>query len=123
MAMDYQSSVTLASKAAAGVEFEVARMSFGRRLELMRQVRDLSQRREFHDAAGTPGGQMESAVLSMEIDALYWRWGLQAVRGLQIDGAAVDAAAQWERGPEALTREILTAIRAEAGLSEDERKN
>ena len=121
--MEYQSVVSRPSLSVAGVEFEVVRMSFGRRLELMKQVRELSQRREFHQAGETPGDRMEAALLSMEIDRIYWQWGLRAIHGLVLDGAPVTAEDQWASGPEALTREILEGIRAEAGLGEAERKN
>jgi len=45
------------------------------------------------------------------------------VDGLVIDGRKADPAALVERGPEELCREALAAIRAETGLSEEERKN
>ena len=121
--MEYQSVVRKPSAALLGVEFELARMSFGRRLELMKQVRELSQRREFHQAGETPADRMEAALLSMEIDRLYWQWGLRAVHGLQLDGVPATVEGLWATGPEALSREILEAIRAEAGLTETERKN
>ncbi len=121
--MEHQSFVRKASATMAGVEFEVARMSFGRRLELMKQVRALSQRQEFHQAGESAADQMEAAVLSMEIDRIYWQWGLQAIHGLTLDGETATVETLWTRGPEALTREILTEIRGEAGLNEDERKN
>lgn len=121
--MEHQSVARRASAALAGVEFEVVRMSFGRRLELMKQVRTLSQRQEFHQAGETAANKMEAAVLSMEIDRIYWEWGVRAIHGLTLDGEPATAESAWTRGPEALTREILAAIREEAGLSEDERKN
>jgi hypothetical protein len=105
------------------VEFAVARMSFGRRLDLMLQVRELSREREFHAAGESDFARMESAVISMEIDRLYWRWGLKSVRGILIDGEEATPGNLWEHGPEALTREILEAIRFEAGLNDNERKN
>jgi hypothetical protein len=111
------------SKTNPGVEFEVARMSFGRRLDLMREVRDISRQREFHHAGESDGDRMEAALTSMEIDFLYWRWGLQAVRGLQIDGEDATPVNVWTRGPEALTREILDAVKSESGLTDSERKN
>jgi hypothetical protein len=59
----------------------------------------------------------------MEVDQLYWNWGLLAVEGLIIGGEPATKESLLERGPEALVHEILTAIRRECGLSEDERKN
>lgn len=121
--MEYSSTIRIPSATLPGVEFEVARMSFGRRLELMKQVRELSQRREFFEAGATPVDRMEAALLSIEIDRLYWHWGLRAVRGLTLDAQAATAESLWEQGPEDFTREVLAEIRAEAGLDDAERKN
>ena len=42
--MTYESEKVVESQVAAGVRFRVARMSFGRRMELMREVRELARR-------------------------------------------------------------------------------
>lgn len=121
--MDLQSYVTRPSTALPGVEFDIRRMTFARRLDLMTQIRELSQQREFHAAGAQPEDRMESALLSMRIDRIYLAWGFQAARGLTLDGVPVTADALWQQAPEAFTREVIDAIRAEAGLREDERKN
>jgi len=121
--MNVNCLVTHQSAAMPGVEFDIRRMSFGRRLELMTKVRALSQRREFHEAGERPDDRMESAMLSMQIDQIYLEWGFEQMRGLTLDGEDVTAQTLWCRGPETLTREVIEAIRREAGLSEDERKN
>jgi hypothetical protein len=42
---------------------------------------------------------------------------------LMIDGEAATAAQLLEKGPEALAREVVNAIKEQCGLSEAERKN
>jgi hypothetical protein len=120
--MNYESEIEIASEAAPGVRLRVVRMSFGRRVELMRRVRELARKVECFEA-GDLGQRMDAGVLRAEIDRLYVAWGLVAVSGLSVDGAAGTAESLIERGPEELFREALAAVRREAGLSEDERKN
>jgi hypothetical protein len=98
-------------------------MSFARRLELVRRVREFAQRIEFLEAGSEMGDRFESSLLGAEVDRLYLEWGLQTVDGLTIDGEPATPASLIERGPESLAREIVGRIRAECHLSEDERKN
>jgi hypothetical protein len=121
--MRYESERLVESKVAEGVVFRVARMSFGRRMELMRRVRELARRVEFLEAGRTPGERMDAALARVEIDRLYVAWGLRGVAGLTVDGAEATPEALAEAGPEELFREALAAVRAEAGLSGAERKN
>lgn len=106
-----------------GVEFVIVRMTFGRRLELMKRVRDLAVRIEYFEAARDEKNRMESSLLGAEMDRLYLAWGLEEIRGLEIDSAAATPESFAELGPEPLVYEALAAIRAECGLSEAERKN
>ena len=122
--MQYESAVELASERIPGVRFVVERMSFGRRLELIRQLKTWLGRLEFISAGpGGPEQQAEAALLAGEIDRIYLRWGLRELKDLEIDGEEVTPERLIEKGPEALVEEILGAIRREAGLSEAERKN
>lgn len=121
--MNWSSRKVVASKEREGVEFVVALMTFGRRIELMRRVRDLAARLEYFDAGRDAKNGMEASLLGAEIDRLYIRWGIEEVRGLEIDGAAATVDSFVERGPEDLVFEALTAVRAECGLNENERKN
>ncbi len=41
--MNHESSAAIESRSRPGVSFRIARMSFGRRLELMRRIRDLAE--------------------------------------------------------------------------------
>ena len=122
--MGYESVVEVASETIAGVRFAVDRMSFGRRLELIRELKQWLGRLEFV-ASGPKGPEQEAeaALLAGEIDRIYLQWGLRGVKGLEIDGEEATAEKLIERGPEGLVAEILRAIRREAGLSEEERKN
>jgi len=121
--MEYESAVVVESQIAPGVTYTIARMSFVRRLELMRQVRGLARRKEFTEAGQDAGSRMEGALLQSEIDRLYVMWGLREVHGLTIDDAAATPEALAGAGPENLFREALAAVRKETGLSETERKN
>jgi hypothetical protein len=119
----WSSAKTIASGVRPGVELVVARMTFGRRLELMRKVRDLAARLEFFEAGREARNEMEASLLGGEIDRLYVLWGLEEIRGLDIDGVPATPASLIERGPEDVFHEALDAVRAECGLSENERKN
>ena len=119
----YASFLEFASETVAGVRYRIARVSFARRLELVRKVRDLAQRIEFLEAGGDATEQFEGSVLGAEIDRLYLEWGLQAVEGLVIDGELATPCSLIEKGPECLAREIVRRIRSECHLSEEERKN
>ncbi|HUB79161.1 MAG TPA: hypothetical protein VMB03_10210 [Bryobacteraceae bacterium] len=121
--MIYESVATVASRIAIGVQFTIAKMSFGRRAELMRQVRELAGKVEFLEAGKAPGEQMEAAMLRMEIDRLYVKWGLVAISGLELDGLEATPESLAESGPEDLYREALELVRSQTGLSGDERKN
>jgi hypothetical protein len=119
----WNSRKVVASKERPGVEFVIARMTFGRRIELMRKVRDLAVRLDYFEAGRDAKNDMEASLLGAEIDRLYIRWGLDEIRGLEIDGVPATAESLIDTGPEELFIEALTAVRAECGLVENERKN
>lgn len=121
--MTYESVATVESRLSPGVTFAVARMSFGRRVELMRKVRELARRMEFLEAGKEPADQMDAAMLQAEIDRLFVAWGLRSVTGLQLDGVEASPESLAEFGPEPLFREALAAVRVATGLDEEERKN
>jgi len=121
--MTYESVTVIESKIAAGVTFEISKISFGRRLELMRRIRDLARRLEFLEAGQESGDKMDAALVRAEIDRLYVLWGVRAVSGLSLDGAPATPELLTESGPEELFREAVAAVRAEAGLTAAERKN
>jgi len=119
----YDSILKLESKAMPGVTFAINRVSFGRRMDLARRVRAISQRVEFLEAGNQLQEKIEANLLRQEIEATYLRWGLAGIDGLRIDGEPATVDLLLDRGPEELTQEIATAIKAQCGLSEDERKN
>ena len=121
--MQYEPTIEMQSTWAPGVRFRVERMSFGRRLELTKQVRSLLSRLEFHAGGDSALDKVEAASLSMEIDRLYWNWGLLSIEGLSIGSSPATKDSLLECGPEPLVHEILAKIKAECGLTEDERKN
>jgi hypothetical protein len=119
----YCSESVVASRTVPGVKFTIAKMSFGRRVELMRRVRELAGRTEFLAASEEAGEKMDSALLHAAIERLYVMWGVKAVSGLRVDGSMAGPELLAEAGPEELFREALAAVRRETGLNEEERKN
>jgi hypothetical protein len=121
--MNYESTVEVQSTVAPEVEFTIQRMSFGRRIELTRKVRELVQQVEFLEAGGDFKSKLDAALLLGEVEKLYLRWGLRKVSGLRIDGEEATTEALVADGPEELCKEIVSAIKRECGLTEEERKN
>jgi hypothetical protein len=121
--MTYDSVTIVPSRVAEGVSYTVAKLSFARRMELMRRVRDLARRLEFLQAVEEPANTMEAGLLRAEVDRIFLTWGLRAVSGLAIDGATATPELLAEAGPENLLREAVAAVRAETGLTSAERKN
>jgi hypothetical protein len=105
------------------VTFTINRISFGRRMDLTKRVREISQKAEFLEAGTGLKDKVEANVLAQEIEEMYLRWALVSVDGLRIDGEPATIEKVIEKGPDDLTREIVTAIKAQCGLSETERKN
>lgn len=120
---EYSSTNWFEAETSSGVRYALARMSFGRRLELARLIREIARRAEFLEAGQDPREKLEAAVVNSEVDLAYLDWGLLKIEGLTIDGAAATPESVIARGPVALTKEILERIKAESGLSENERKN
>jgi len=119
----HDSAVWCDSETHAGVRYQIVRMSLGRRIELARRIREIGRKVEFLEAASDVRDKLDAAVLQGEIDRAYLEWGLEAVEGLQIDGERATPELTIERGPIDLATEILARIRAECGLTEQERKN
>src|ERR1039457_4244853 len=111
--MTYESVAVVESQVARGVRFTVAKMSFGRRTELMQQVRELARKMEFLEAGQDPGQKMDAALLRVEVDRLYVRWGLRAISGLDLDGMEATPESLAEAGPEELFREAVAVVRAQ----------
>jgi hypothetical protein len=121
--MNYLSTSRVDSALTPGVQFTIRKMSFAGRIELTRRIRDLAARVEFLAAGETAKEKLDSALLSAEIDRMYVLWGLEQVSGLEVDGSPATPESLVSRGPEDVFREALAAVKAECGLSEEERKN
>jgi hypothetical protein len=98
-------------------------MSFGRRIELLKAVREVAGRLEFLKAGGGDSEGCEALLLEREVERIYLDWGLVSVEGLMIDGRPATKQSVIEAGPEPLVKEIIGAIERQIVLSEDERKN
>jgi hypothetical protein len=111
------------AKSMEGVRYEILRVSFGRRIELARRIREIGRKMEYLEAGAIEKEALEATVLAAEIDRAYLDWGLIAVEGLDIDGAAATPETLVDQGPVELAMEILGRIKSECGMTEDERKN
>ncbi|MCC7176601.1 MAG: hypothetical protein IT159_15515 [Bryobacterales bacterium] len=121
--MNYESLITLDSTTRPGVVFTIRRMSLGRRIELTTRLRELLSKIEFLEAGQRPAESLEAAIVGTEIEKAYLAWGLAGISGLEVDGQAATPETLAAAGPEDLAREIVEAIKAEAGLTQAERKN
>ena len=121
--LHYESAVRKESALFPGVSYSIHRMSFGRRSELLRHIREISGKREYLLAGQDLKDKIEASLAGSEIDAMYLRWGLREISGLLIDGEPAGCDSLLERGPESLVKEILGAIRSECGLNQEELKN
>ena len=110
------------SRSIKDVKFAVRRPSLAQRIELTAQVRELMLKHEFL-RAGDTADQLTASLSDLLVTKLYVEWGLAEVTGLVIDGEPATAKTLIEFGPETLVDEIVAEIRAESGLTEDERKN
>ena len=121
--MEYESYITVESRAAPGVAYRIARMSFDRRMGLARRIRELAQKLEYLQAGESAAEKMDAALAAAEIDRAYVCWGVAEVTGLAVDGLAATPESLAAAGPEELFREALAAVKSACGLSEEERKN
>jgi hypothetical protein len=121
--MQYESTKTVESSVCEGVRFTIARMTFGRRIELMKRVRKLSAEYEFERAGSTLEDQLKASLTAAAIDELYLKWGLISLDGLAIDGRVAEPEALALCGPEALCHEVIATIKRECALTEEDRKN
>src|ERR1700694_4915556 len=116
--VEYASTLRVESKAAPGVTFSIYRVSFGRRLELGRRIRDLSRKAEYLEAGESAEEKIDASLLGYEIERIWLQWGLREIEGLTIDGEAATPESLMAQGPESLTREILAALQAGGGVGE-----
>jgi hypothetical protein len=118
----YSSSEWRDSQNVPGVRYTFRKISLGQRIDLTRRVRELCLRDEFLKA-GDAGEKLESILSDLIIKKLYLEWAAVKVEGLRIDGQQPTVDLLVDRGPEALTDEIIEEITVELGLTEAERKN
>lgn len=120
--LNYSSLSWHQSQVSPEVRFAIRRISLTHRLELTQQLRELTLRYEFLSAGEIPD-QLEAALSDLLVRKLYVEWGLAELEGLVIDGEPANAALLIQKGPEELTGEIVSAIRQQIELTENERKN
>jgi hypothetical protein len=106
-----------------GVRFEIARMSFLGRIELLKRLRGLLAELECRSAGEADLDRVEATRLAMEVQRAYVEWGLLRIEGLSIDGEPATKETLLGQGPEGLCEEIAEAVRKRSFLSDEERKN
>lgn len=123
----WESRIWFDAEAMDRVRYQIVRVSFGRRIELARRIREIGRKMEYlQSGAALENGAretLEATVLAAEIDRAYLEWGLVSIEGLEIDGDAATPETLVDRGPVDLAIEILGRIKSECGMTEDERKN
>ena len=121
MSSDYQSIVRKDSALCPGVSYLIERMSFGRRVALMKLIREATCKGEFLEAE-SGASTMSSAITSAEVSGLYIQWGLKDVSGLLIDGVPSTLESFIASGPEELFHEAFAFVLRECHLDEEEKK-
>jgi hypothetical protein len=122
-ARNWTSREWVESKAMGGVRFQIARVSFLGRIELLKKLRELMAELECRAAGSRDRDKVEAAWLGMQSQRIYIEWGLTAIDGLQIDGEKATPESLLASGPEELCREIAAAVKDRSFLSDAERKN
>lgn len=110
------------SRVLPGVRYGIRKISLAQRIDLTTRARELMRKHEFLKA-GDSADQLEASLADLLTRRLYLEWGLAEVKDLTIDGQPATVESLIEKGPEALSKEIVSAIEAEISLSEEERKN
>lgn len=118
----YSSLLWHESKVMPGVKFATRRVSLQQRLELTSRVRELILKHEFLKA-GDSADQLEVTLGELLVKKAYLEWGLVDLQGISFDGESATPETLIACGPEALAEEIVTAIRGQLHLTEEERKN
>ncbi len=118
----YSSLVWRESSSWPGVHFAIRRASLSQRIDLTRRMREVTLKNEFL-RAGDTADQLQAALADLLARRLYIEWGLAEVKGLSIDGLPANVDLLIEKGPEKLLEEVISTIRSETELSEEERKN
>lgn len=119
---EYSSVVWRNSSIYKDVRYAVRKISLAQRIEMAERIQELSFKYEFL-RTGDVLEQAEAHLADLLVRKLYLQWGLAAIEGLVIDGAKASVELLIEKGPEPLCEEMISSIRAQLELSEDERKN
>lgn len=120
---EWSSSEWIESRKVKGVWFRIARISFLRRLELLKRLRGLLAELECRAASEANEDQVEASRIGMEVQRTYLEWGLIEIAGLKIDGEPARKETLLAQGPEWLCEEIADAVKEHSFLSDSERKN
>ncbi len=105
-----------------GVRFAVRRISLSQRIQLTKQVRELTLQNEFLRAGAAPE-KLEAVLGELLARRLYIQWGLTEIHGLTIDGIVATPETLVEHGPEQLAEEIAERVLQELQLTDNEVKN
>ncbi len=98
-------------------------MTFGRRMELLRRVGDLTKKAACLGAGTQAEDGLAAAYEKQMADRMVLEWAIQSVSALTIDGQEATPELLIEHGPEEVTTEVLGVVERMLGLTESERKN
>ena len=129
--MIYESTAIVESQVASGVKFTVAKMSFGRRTELLRELREMARKIEFLEAGKDSGQKMDGGAATgrtrpslCEVGfaggfgpGVGWNGGHAGIAGGRRAGGSVPggrsnrAGADWAKRPR--TKKLIVAFHFE----------
>ena len=122
-ARNWTSREWVESRTLNGVRFQIARISFLGRIELLKRLRGLMAELECRAGGSGDRDRVEAAWLGLQAQKAYIEWGLIGIDGLQIDGETATPESLLTKGPEALCEEIAIAVKDRSFLTGEERKN
>lgn len=136
--MGYNATREYQSFVFPGVKLHLRKMTEGRRLELRKilsgpnqKIHDLlRQQTEIEKVDEPQRDTLKLFMLQDEIDGLlmeivnpaWLTWGVKGIEGLVVDGKSLSVV-DWADWPSALYTEAIAAVKAEAELNGEERKN
>lgn len=105
-----------------GVRFQIRKVSLGKRIELAARLRELYLQNQWIGSGGATD-DVDTAHADLLIRRLYLEWGVIAIKGLRLDGRSASPGSLIESAPEELADEAIELVKAQLGLTDEERKN
>lgn len=139
MAYRYDTTRRQESELFPGVVFFMHKMTEGRRLELRsmlaaanRRIREILREQALIEKTDEDNRDTAKwlelndefdGIMMEQMNPVWIKWGLKKIEGLENDRDEPLTVEQWKEWPSALVNEVVQAIKAEAELNGQERKN